>query len=835
MPIFVPARDREPLDRLAGGATSLPAAVRAESDRRPAVVCAALLAVLILFAGVIWAPAGFAASSATSGSANSNAVATSSAISSSTASSSTASSYTASSSAASSASTAHSATNLEHQIVVIGASGLRWADINAETTPNLARFGQASAVGNLIVRNVRTSTCPADGWLAFSAGNRAGDAINGAGSACRYLEEPKGVGSAPSSDALVPHWDTFETAVSEQKYAAVLGSFGSVLSDSGVSTAAMGPGAAIALADSSGQVQGNYFARPDDSSGFAAQTAAALDSLSGPSRLLMIDAGQARHSRTSQAADSVFSAQVQELDSRVEAILRAIYAQDPGLSHTTVILASLADPIGSPRISMLAMAGADVTGNFISSPSTRQSGYNQATDLPATVLNWLGVDFSSQRSIFVGSTIGFESIAGTGQERIDRLIDDETHVLATRPLVGSFFAFYCVANIALFAIVSYLFSGTFLRRAARGGSWFARHSRKIIRACEIAGIAIASLPISTAIANVFPWWRSPAPALTLFALIIVIIAIIVAVALVPAWRAWRFGPIAIVSLVTSVVLAIDIATGATLQVASLMGIQPMVGGRFYGFNNQAFTLFAVSTILLAGAMANSLVQRGRRKLAFVAVAAIGIIAIALDGLPSLGADFGGPPAMFPAFALLALMALGTKLNWKKILGILVAAVVLVSTFAVVDWLRPADERTHLGRFVDTVLDGGLFDVVARKLSAGLSTVTNPLSLVALAAFLVLLIVLGRPLRLSTKNESELAPYHWVTRGVPLRQLSVDTPMFMPTIYAVYVVIAIGTLVNDSSVVILGLGLGTLVPLLIATYARWVLEINNTTPRRTIQG
>jgi acyl CoA:acetate/3-ketoacid CoA transferase beta subunit len=45
---------------------------------------------------------------------------------------------------------------------------------------------------------------------------------------------------------------------------------------------------------------------------------------------------------------------------------------------------------------------------------------------------------------------------------------------------------------------------------------------------------------------------------------------------------------------------------------------------------------------------------------------------------------------------------------------------------------------------------------------------------------------------------------------------------------VYVIIAIGTLVNDSSVVILGIGLGTLVPLLIATYARWILEITNPT-------
>jgi hypothetical protein len=626
----------------------------------------------------------------------------------------------------------------------------------------------------------------------------------------------------------VPHWDDYLTAVANQKYNAKLGSFGEVIADSSVSAAALGPGAAIALATPEGSVAGAFFARPSEAADFTAQTARALDSLEGDSRLLVVDAGQVRLSRTAQANEAVVTAQITELDARVEATLRAIYANDPGLTHTTVMLASLADPLGAPRISILAMAGAGVEGNYLSSPSTRQSGYNQATDLPTTLFGLLDVDYSQARSSFVGSRIGYESLPATGTERIAQLVDDEDHVLAARPLVGSFFAFYCIANIALFALVSYIFSGHFLRRAAQGDSWFARHSRQIIRACEIGGIAIASLPIGAVIANIFPWWRSPNPTLTLYALIALIIVIIIAVALIPAWRAWRFGPIAIFSIVTSVVLAADIATGATLQMASLMGVQPMVGGRFYGFNNQAFTHFGVATALLAGAIANSLVVAGRRKLACLVVSAIGVFAIVMDGFPSLGADFGGPPALFPAFALLALMALGTTLNFKKVFGVLIGAGVLVSSFAVVDWLRPADERTHLGRFVDTVIDGGFFEVVGRKLGAGLSTFTNPLSLVAIAAVLVLIIVLGRPVRLAAQDTDALAPYHWITNGVPLRQLSADTPMFMPTIYSVYVIIAIGTLVNDSSVVILGIGLGTLVPLLIATYARWILEITNPT-------
>jgi len=628
-----------------------------------------------------------------------------------------------------------------------------------------------------------------------------------------------------TTQAVVPNWSQYVEAVAGQKYSAVLGSTAAVLRAGNISVSAIGPGAAVALANAEGQVDATFYPRPAEARLIHTQVSLALKEESANPKLLVVDAGHVRASRTAKDRDAVLAAQLKQVDTRVESTLRAVYANDPHLKNTTIILASLADPLGTPRVSMLAMAGVGVEGNFLTSPSTRQSGYSQATDLPTTIFSLLGVDYSSHRSSFVGSTIGYEMIAGTGTGRIDALIDEEAHVLATRPLVGSYFLFYCIANVALFSFVAYIFSGRFLRHVARSSSWMALNTRSMLVACEVAGIALASLPIATVLANLVPWWRTGAPTLTLIALIIAIIALIVYVAMLPPWRSWRFGPMAVVSLVTFIVLAIDISTGATMQIASLMGVQPMVGGRFYGFNNHAFILFAISALLLAGALANELVVRGRRKTAFFAVSAIGVFAIFLDGAPSLGADFGGPPALFPAFALLALKALGTKLNIRKILAIFVGAVIVVGSFAVADWLRPEDQRTHLGRFVDTIIDGGFFDVVGRKIAASISTFSNPLSFVAIAGALVLIVVLGRPLSLAARNDAMTAPYQWLTKGVPLKQMGVDTPMFIPAITAVLVAIVIGTMVNDSSVVILGIGLATLVPLLVATYARWILEIN----------
>ncbi len=717
------------------------------------------------------------------------------------------------------------APDFDHHVVVIGTGGLRWTDV--DQTPAIANFAAVSAVGNLVVRNVRSSTCPADGWIAFSAGRRAGDAINGAGGPCRYLQNPANTNPVlgqPTVDAVAPDWQVFSDAVASQSYDATLGSFGQAMAQSGVSVAGVGPGAAIALARPDGQVTGDFYPRPAGAVEFAAQINAAVTQHTAPDRLTVVDIGALRIPNTADLSDPTAAATLSQIDARFETTLRAIYAQDPGLTHTTVMLASLADPVGAPRLSILAMAGQQVNGNFLTSPSTKQTGFNQSTDLPTTVFSLLGVSDQVNRATFVGSVVAPEFVGGTATDRIDSLIDAEDHTLATRPLVEKFFLFYCIINILLFLAVAYIFSGHFLRRVTRYGTWIAKNSRALIVGCQVAGIAIASIPVATLLANLVPWWRTGAPALTLAGLSLAIIAAITALALAPMWRGWRFGPIAIVAGITAVVLAVDIATGATMQISALMGVQPMVGGRFYGFNNQAFALLATSTLLLAGALANGLVARGRRKLAALVVVVVGAATTLLDGSPTLGADFGGPPALVPAFALLALWAAGVKLNVKKVLGVLAFGVVVVSSFALFDWLRPEDQRTHLGRLIDTILDGGLLNVIGRKLGANLNTFTNPLSLVAITAILLLVIVMGRPVRLAAKDTNALAPYHWLTNGVPLKQIATDTPMFLPTTYAVYVALLLGTLVNDSGVVVAAIGLSMLVPLLIATYARWILGI-----------
>ena len=206
------------------------------------------------------------------------------------------------------------------------------------------------------------------------------------------------------------------------------------------------------------------------------------------------------------------------------------------------------------------------------------------------------------------------------------------------------------------------------------------------------------------------------------------------------------GPFGAVAGLTSLVLAADIVTGSRLQTSSLMGLQPVVAGRFYGFSNVAFALFATGAMLFAIAVADHFVQpataAGSPRLS---VAAIGAVATILDVSPAWGSDFGGPLGMVPAFAVLTLLVLGIRLSWRKVMLIGLGTVADADRRLGADWLRPTDSQTHLGRFVQTVIDGGAWQVISRKGEQNLSILFGSvLSILVPVAAPFVVLVLMRP-------------------------------------------------------------------------------------------
>lgn len=729
-------------------------------------------------------------------------------------------------------------------VVLVGVTGLRWDDLGSLTTPALWELSRTASLGTTVVRSAISFTCPSMGWLAVSAGGRATDLAVADGT-CRTLRDPLANGA-------VPGWADYQEAMRASSYDSRLGLLGDTVATAGLTATGIGPGAAIALADADGTPVGAHVRAPADAGGLEDAVAAALDG----SQLVVVDAGTVRDpgyqtrgrseadtdvpsdtqdeppvSGTDVVIEPTRAEQVQEIDARIGAVLDAV--ADAG-SDPTVLLFSVADSSRRANLQVAAATGptpdgGTYAGGLIGSSSTRQDGFLQTTDIAPTVLQALGIRDQAPSGALVGSVIRHSPDDATAGARVAYLIDQNRHALAAAPLVGGFYVLWVGLNLALYLLVMVGLNNRVrlwwtrlisrLRRRPPG----AGHPRRVLHGLRVAAVAVAAVPVSTFLANLLPWWRAGKPAWALAGAVALFCAAIVAVTLLPPW--WRgrlLGPMGAVGGITALVLALDVATGARLALDSMMGPGSLVAGRFYGFGNPAFALFATAMILTAVAFADPLLRAGRRGLAVAVVAAIGLVAVVINGSPSIGADFGGPPALVPGFAVLALLTAGIRLNWRRVLAVLAAGAVTVVGIAVVDWLRPPDERTHLGAFIETVLDGGLWTVLLRKGETNLRILFgSEQTLLAIGGLLLVVLLVGRPAR-SAVSAPDGGPYAWLSAGAPLRQIGTDAPMLMKGLVALATTLGIGFALNDSGVVVPATGIGLAVPLLAAACSTWML-------------
>jgi hypothetical protein len=167
-------------------------------------------------------------------------------------------------------------------------------------------------------------------------------------------------------------------------------------------------------------------------------------------------------------------------------------------------------------------------------------------------------------------------------------------------------------------------------------------------------------------------------------------------------------------------------------------------------------------------------------------------------------------AFIPGLAATALLVSGRRISLLKLglLGTGATAIVLVVAF--LDHLRPAEEQSHLGRFIGDALNGQGTPVVSRKITAMLHSFTNPnLTPIMLAAAFFLALVLLRP---------------WRPATAPLRQVYADAPFLRSGLIGVLITLVLGAVVNDSGVSIPAIGLTVAVPLALAASAQ-TLRLN----------
>lgn len=707
-------------------------------------------------------------------------------------------------------------------VLLVGVTGVRWDDVTTLTTPALWSLSREGSIGLVAARSVASRSCPADGWLAVSTGTRSADVRSDDGT-CRTLRDP-------GENGEVPGWDDYVAAADAESYGATPGLLGSMLASAGSATTGIGPGAAIALADQQGVPVGTYENLPTSSTGI---TRAVRDALAA-SQLVVIDAGSLRdpgyatvarpstpqptETAPGDDADEPTTPEVSTPDAIVEPS-RALQAQaiDDRIgaaiagarsSGATVLVISLADS-GRTALQLgaatgLAPNGEQYADSLLTSGSTRQAGLIQTVDVTPTLLDGIGLDESA--AAFSGSEIlpGPSTAAATA--RVDRLLDIQRHATMVTRVSGAY-----STRLVLVQALLFIAAAIILTRTGRSDQAPLRPALRVLR---VAALALAAAPVASFLTNTIPWWRSDMPVTTFWWVLLGWIALITVVSLVGPWRRNLLGPAGVVAGVTVAVLVIDACTGSTLVIDSPMGAHRVLAARFYGMSNQAFALLTAAGLLLAVAIADPLLRRGRRGLATAAVAGLGLLLVVVDGTPGLGSDFGGPPALILAFAMLTIVVSGRKVNWKWIALIGLVGVVVVGGFAVLDWMRPPDDRTHLGRFFATVLDGGLWDVVSRKIAVNLRVLTSWRYLVlAIGGVLLTWLVIagGRPRRGALMGT-----------GSSMAGLQRAVPLLRPAVAAIGAALTVGFLMNDSGIVVPATGIAVAVPCLVAAAAQWRL-------------
>jgi hypothetical protein len=652
----------------------------------------------------------------------------------------------------------------QRHIVLVGIPALSWNAVSAEDTPNLWRLATQGSAGALSVRALGTVACPIDGWLTVSAGNRASRTAG----ACATLPPAP----APSGDgAVVTDFPDIRRGNIESRFQSPVGLLGETLHNAGGCTTAAGPGAALALADATGRVD---VYRPSARD----LTTAALQRCA----VAAVDIDDVL--RGDGTPESVRSA-----DRALGQVLAALPA------GAEVLVAGLSDgaTAAGPHLRVAVAAGPGVhAGSLLTSDSTRRDRIVITPDITATLLQTAGVPIPAE---VIGTS--WQSGGHRSGDGFGALADQDVAAQTYKSVLPNFFLGLVIAQVLFFGLAAIV-----LRRRWSDGA-----RRRVLSATRVVALVSAAVPVSTYLVNLVPWWSTGRPTLVLLAGIAAADALIVSIAVAGPWRRTLLGPGTVVVTATALTIGVDLVTGTRLQLYSLMGYSPLVGGRYYGLGNIAFAVFATSVLLTSIGAAQWLLSRAdgaderararARSQATAVVVAMGLTAMVLDGFPAWGADFGGVIAIVPGLAVTGLMVAEKRISLLRLAAFCVAGGVTVLSIAYLDYLRPPASRTHLGRFFGELLAGQAAPTVERKFSAMIHTIGNmTLTPIVIAALVFLFLVLRQPDRV---------------RASALDLAYAKAPLLRPGLMGALVTAIVGFGVNDSGIAVLALALVVAVP------------------------
>jgi hypothetical protein len=191
-------------------------------------------------------------------------------------------------------------------------------------------------------------------------------------------------------------------------------------------------------------------------------------------------------------------------------------------------------------------------------------------------------------------------------------------------------------------------------------------------------------------------------------------------ALSDALLPWPRAPLA-PAIVSVLALSIDALAGTQLLMRSLLGPNPIIGARFYGFGNELKSGLAV---LVLAAVAAVLYPAVRSRRAALAMACAGIVLAAIEGAARIGAGVGGVILVSAGAAVATLVLLPGSFSRRRVLLLLGAPVLALVLLAVIDLLTAHGSGHYTGSILHARSAGDLRDVLVRRYTAAWRELKN---------------------------------------------------------------------------------------------------------------
>ncbi|MDI3317360.1 MAG: hypothetical protein QJR14_07075 [Bacillota bacterium] len=422
--------------------------------------------------------------------------------------------------------------------------------------------------------------------------------------------------------------------------------------------------------------------------------------------------------RALEEADRLVAGLMRRLDPRRDLLVVMSLAPSPQAAQQDAYL-----------VPILAWGKGIAPRTLLTSPTTRQPGVVEITDVAPTLLEALGVAVPADEPAVTGRAMGtvasrqpLATVAGVYQSALTNA--------ARRP---SLLYFFVISGIVLF------FASAAALVAIRLS--LARTARRIRSTVRAALVVFSASPLALLLLAFFPQ-LAPAPSMLLF--LVMLGAIGGLALLLPAPRGRRLlAPLFWIDLATVLFVLGDLLLGSWADANSPLGYSALYAARFYGLGNEyGGVLIGASLMGITGLVDLLGNHRGWRLAAVLAFAFIALVL--LD--PELTANFGIALAALVGYFVAAVRLGGRRLGWREAgLAVLFLAIATAGMVGV-DLL--SGHASHIGRAFGEAARGGggllnLLDIALRKLGMNwkLIRLTNWSWLFLAALFLYLLAAL----------------------------------------------------------------------------------------------